>query len=185
MRWPFLLSLFCVLHASGQQSDFIVLKKHNKTVKNYFVGTQIEFISNTGAYRNALIERISNDSLFLREFLVQRVPTQLGIFITDTAGSFHYAYHYTQIARMGKKQKGFSLQASGASLLGGGILLTLASGVVYLADRSKFNPRLLIASASLGAVGYLLTRIGRKGIVIGRHGYRIEYVNLTAPKLSN
>lgn len=182
MRWILLILMFHSLYAIGQQADFILLKKRDKTVKAYYSGTQIEFVTQTGAYRNALIERIANDSLFLREFLVQRIPTQLGFFITDTAGSFHYAYHYSQIARMGKKQKGFSLSASGASLIGGGIVLTVASGIVYLVDRAKFSPQLLVGAVGLGAIGYLLTRIGAKGIVIGKHGYHIEYVNLTAAK---
>jgi len=185
MRWFLLIPLFFALPVNGQQADFIVLKKKAKTIKSYYAGTQIEFITHTGVYRNALIENIRNDSLFLREFLVQRIPTQLGVFITDTAGSFHYAYHYSQIARIGKKQKGFNIQAGGASLLGGGILLTLGEGVVYLVDKSKFSPGLLTASAGLGAIGYLLTRVGRKGFVIGKHGYRIEYIDLTTPKQKN
>jgi len=179
MRWLLLSLILIVFHANGQPSDFIVLKKHNKTLKSFYAGTDIEFVTYSGAYRNARIEKITNDSLFLREFLVQRIPTQLGFLITDTVGSFRYAYPYTQIARMGKKQKGFSLNASGASLIGGGIVLTVASGVVYLVDRAKFSPQLLLGGIGLGALGYLFTRIGAKGIVIGKHGYRIEYVNLT------
>jgi hypothetical protein len=179
MRWFLSLLILLAFQARSQNADFIMLKKNGKTVKSFYAGTQIEFISVNGAYRNALIEKISNDSLFLREFIVNRVPTQLGVFITDTAGSYHYSYNYKDIASIGKKRKGFNLQASGGALLGGGILLTVASGVVYLADRSKFSPQLMIASVGLGGIGYLLTRIGRNGIVIGKHGYSLEYMNLT------
>lgn len=184
MRWLIFIFLFFSFQAKSQNADFIVLKKKGKTVKSFYTGTQIEFMSVNGAYRNALIEKISNDSLFLREFIINRIPTQMGM-ITDTAGSYHYAYNYKEIASLGKKQKGFNVQGSGGALLGGGILLTVASGVVYLADRSKFSPQLLIASVGLGGIGYLLTRVGRKGIVIGKHGYTIEYMNLTPSTSGN
>jgi len=175
-----IICLLLTLQGYSQSADFISLKKNSRTVKSYYAGSQIEFVSASGAYRNAMIERIANDTLHLREYIVSRVPTQLGFYIIDTLGSYHYAYHYRDIARFGKKQTGFNIQGSGYALLGGGILLTVASGVVYLVDRSKFSPELMIASAGLGIAGYFLTRVGRKGIVIGKHGYRVEYIRLSA-----
>ena len=171
------LLLPCV--AIAQPSDFIILKKKDKTIKRFYAGTQMEFVTTTGAYRDALITRIANDSLYLQEFLIRRVPTQLGYFITDTAGSFRYVYHYNQVASIGKPQKGFNVRGSGAALLGGGIVLTLASGVVYLADREKFSPALLIASVGLGTLGYFMSKAGGKGIVIGKKNYSLEFIKLT------
>jgi hypothetical protein len=98
-----------------QQADFIVLKKNQKTVKNFYSGTHIEFVATNGAYRNALITGIKNDSLYLQEFIVYRMPTTLGTYILDTTGSFSYAYHYNQIKSFGKPQKGFNVGGSGAA----------------------------------------------------------------------
>ncbi len=175
-----LIIVSSAVHA--QPSDFIILKKKDKTIQSFYAGTQIEFVTTSGAYRNAFIKRIAHDTLFLQEFLIRRIPTQLGFYITDTAGSFRFAYHYNQIASFGKKQKGFNLSGSGASLLGGGILLTLASGVVFLVDRDKFSPALLGASVGLGALGYLLLKAGNKRIVIGKRNYRMEYINVSNEK---
>ncbi|MEP7165007.1 MAG: hypothetical protein ABI741_09935 [Ferruginibacter sp.] len=182
MRWIFFLLFLSTGMAHAQPSDFIILKKKNKTIHSYYAGTQIEFVTITGAYRNAVITRIVNDSIFLQEFIVRQVPTQLGFYITDTSGSYRFAYHYKQIGSIGKEQKGFNISGSGAALLGGGTLLTLANGVVFLVDRKKFSPALLIASATLAVAGYLMIKAGSKGIVIGKRNFRLEYIKLTGEK---
>ena len=183
MRFIFTILLLCSASAFCQPSDFIILKKKDKTIRSYYAGTQIEFVTTSGAYRNALINKIVNDSIFLQEFLVRTVQTSLGFYITDTAGSFHYAYRYDEIGSIGPKQKkGFNVQGSGAALLGGGALLTVASGVVFLADREKFSPGLLIASVALAGIGYWMTKSGSKGIVIGKKNYRLEYMKISDEK---
>jgi len=183
LRSLFLILLFVSSAAAAQQSDFIILKKKNKTIHSYYAGTQIEFVTTNGVYKDALITGIANDTIYLQEFLVQRGVTSLGFYVTDTVGSFRYAYNYHQVGTIGKaEKKGFNLRGSGAALFGGGTLLTLGSGVVYLADRKKFSPALMITSAALAGVGYLLMKTGSKGIVIGKKNYRLEYIKLTAEK---
>lgn len=175
--------LYCVVSTVyAQPSDFIILKKKDRTVRTYYAGSQIEFVTTGGAYKNVLINRIANDSIYLQEFLVRRYQTSLGFFVTDTAGSFRYVYHYNQVGSIGKQQKGFNVTGSGGVLFGGGILLTLASGVVYLADREKFSPALMISSAALAGIGYILLKSGSKGIVIGKKNYHLEYIRVTDGK---
>lgn len=183
MRWIFFLLFLSVAAAHAQPSDFIILKKKDKTIRSYYAGTQIEFVSTTGAYRNAVITRIVNDSIFLQEFIVRTVMTQLGFYIVDTAGSYFYKYHYKQISSIGKQQKGFNLSGSGAALMGGGAILILANGVVFLVDKKKFSPALLIASAALAGIGYLMSRSGSKGMQIGKKNYRLEYIKVTGKNL--
>ncbi len=178
MKWLLNVLLILSFTCGAQTSDFIVLKKRNKTVRNIYAGTNIEFVTTTGAYRNALVTAIHNDSIYLQEFLVRRLPTIYGSFINDTAGSFRYTYHYNQVAGFGKKaKKGFNVGGSGAALLGGGILLTLASGVSYVADKEKFSPELLGAALALGGLGYLMSTSGKNGIVIGRK-YSLQYMRM-------
>jgi len=148
LRYLILLFFFSSV-AYGQPSDFIILKKKDKTIRSYYEGTQIEFVTVTGVYKNALITKIQHDSIFLREYIVRTMITQFGFYITDTAGSYSYVYNYKDIKSIGKKQKGFNVQGSGAALLGGGILLTLASGVSFLVDKDKFSPGLLGAAVGL------------------------------------
>lgn len=165
--------------ASAQSSDILLLRKGHKTIARYYAGRHISFTAENGAYRDAEITAIRKDSIYLQEFLIQRIPTTLGFYITDTAGSFRFVYHYQQIKHFGKDaNKHFNTAGSGAALLGGGMLLTLASGVVYLADREKFSPALLGASVALGGLGFLMTKSGSKGINIGQRGYQLQYINL-------
>ena len=173
---PFLL-LTCFA-TQAQNADFITVKKKGKTIQTIFAGRNIEFSSTSGAYLNALINGIKNDTLYLQEFLIQKLPTTLGTYILDTLGSYHYKFHYNQIAMLGKKPKrGFNTTGSGASLFGGGVVLTLASGVVYLADRKSFSPALLMASAGLGAFGYLLMKATGKPMIIGKK-YTLQYMSM-------
>lgn len=176
-----ILTLFLLfsLPALGQSSDFLALKKKGKTIKYYYKGTQIEFVSTTGAYRNALISDIKKDTIYLQEFLIRRVPTSFGAVVTDTAGSFSYRYHYHDVASFGRQQKGFNVSGSGAALMGGGLLLTLASGVAYLADKDKFSPELLGAAVGLGVLGYFINRAASRPIVIGKK-YSLEYIGVSA-----
>ncbi len=173
-----LLSSFCF----AQHADFIVIKKRGKTLQTIFAGRDVSFVTTSGAYINAHIKGIANDSLYLQEFLVQRLPTTIGTYILDTVGSYHYKFYYGQIAAFDKKkQRGFNKTGSGASLFGGGVLITLASGVIYLVDRKNFSTPLLIAAAGLGAFGYFIMKAGGKGIVIGKK-YQLQYMNMSISK---
>lgn len=177
LRLLFLCFFMFSSTAYCQQADFIVLKKKQKTLKNIYSGTQIEFVATNGAYRNAFITGIKNDSLFLQEFIVYRMPTTLGTYILDTTGSFSYTYHYNQIKSFGKPQKGFNVGGSGAALLGGGVLLVMASGVSYLIDKDQFSPELLGAAVGLAGIGYLMNKAAAKRIVIGKK-YKLQYISL-------
>lgn len=175
-----LLFLMCFLFSTtgvfAQSGDFFIVKKKKKTIATYFSGNQIQFLAKNGAYRDAKINKIDKDTLYLQEFVIYRIPTNYGGFILDTAGSFRYQYHYNQIHSFGPpKQKGFSVSGSGSSLLGGGLLLMLGSGVVYIADREKFSSGLLIGAAGLSVLGYMLGKAGSKPQVIGKKNYHIVY----------
>lgn len=168
----------------SQSADFIMLKKHNKTVTTFYSGTHIAFTSESGAFIDALIKGIKNDTLYLQEFVIRYTPTTIGTYIIDTAGSYQYKFNYNQIRVIGQKEKtNFNVKGSGAALLGGGILLTLASAVVYVVDREKFSAPLLIASVGLGTIGYFLAK-GKKhggGMVVGKK-YKLFYMNMSNQK---
>lgn len=175
-----IILLFACFASNAQSADFIVLKKKGKTVQSFYTGKQIEFTTKDGVYKNAEIIGIANDSIFIREYITRQAMTSMGFYVIDTAGSVASAYPYQSIGIIGRKQSGFNWNASGYALLGGGILLTLASGVVYLADRDKFSPELMGASAGLAFIGYFLAKSGGKGIVIGKKGYSLEYMKMSS-----
>ncbi len=174
--------LFISTLSFAQSGDFIILKKNNKTIETFYSGSHIAFTSTNGAFIDASINQIKNDTLYLQEFIIRYLPTTFGTYIIDTAGSYHYQYDYREIKFMGRKQKtNFDMRGSGAALLGGGILLTIGSGVVFLADRKKFSAPLLIAAVGLGTVGYFLGKSKSGGIIIGKK-YRLVYMDMSDKK---
>ena len=160
------------------------LKKNNKTITTFYSGGNIAFTSESGSFINALINGIKNDTLYLQEFIIRYLPTNIGTVIIDTVGSYHYKYHYNQVMAIGKKEKtNFDVKGSGAALFGGGALLTLASGVVYGVDRKKFSTPLLLASVGLGTLGFFMAK-GKKhdgGMLIGKK-YKLVYMNMSSIK---
>ena len=65
MKWFLLLILFFILKdCTAQTADFLVFKKKNKTIARYFVGSDITFTATSGAYIDAKIIAIKNDSVF-------------------------------------------------------------------------------------------------------------------------
>jgi hypothetical protein len=184
MKFFIPILLFVSTASFAQSADFIILKKHNKTVQTFYSGTNISFTSQSGAFINAQINGIKDDTLYLQEFIIRYLPTTIGTYIVDTAGSYRYKYHYNQIAAIGRKEKtNFNTRGSGAALFGGGALLTLASGVIYLADREKFSAPLLLASVGLGTLGYFMAKgkKGSSGMVIGKK-YKLVYMNMSNKK---
>jgi hypothetical protein len=169
--------MFCVAGVNAQASDFILFKKKGITQKTYFTGSTINFTSSNGAAIEANILAIRNDSLLLRQYITRPVMSQLGVYVLDTS-FYYYQYHYKDIAAIGRTGRRFDWVSSGGALMGGGLLLTVASGVVYLADNKRFSPELLGAAVGLTGVGYLLSRSGGKGMVIGKK-YSMEYIRVT------
>ena len=152
----------------------MLLKKGDRTIQSYFAGSKINFITTSGAGIEAFIQSIQNDTLYLKQFITRAVPTQLGVYVLDT--SFYYSrYHYHQIHAFGKTGRRFNWAGSGAALMGGGLLLTLASGVVYLADNKRFSPELLGVAVALTGVGYILSRQSGGAMEIGRK-YTLSYI---------
>jgi len=126
------------------------------------------------------IYAMQHDTVYLQEFLIQRAVTSFGSIITDTVGSFKHKYSYKDIVGMGNaKKQNFDWRGSGAALLGGGTLLALGSGIVYLADREKFSPGLLGAAVGLGTIGYFLAKGKSSGIMIGKK-YQLLYMDMQA-----
>ncbi len=181
MKFFLPILLFVSTASFAQSADFIILKKHNKTIQTFYSGTSISLTTESGSYINALINGIKNDTLYLQEFIIRYLPTTIGTYIIDTAGSYRYKYHYNHVAAIGRKERtNFNTRGSGAALFGGGVLLTLASGVVYIADRKKFSAPLLLTSVGLGTLGYFMAKgkKGGSGMIIGKK-YRLVYMNMS------
>jgi hypothetical protein len=178
MKFSFLfILLFTTANIFAQPSDFITLKKKGRTIKTFFAGSNISFTTISGGNFNVQVNNIRNDSIFVTEFIIVQMPTRLGVYVLDTVARYKYSFNYKEIGTIYHDKKGFSFSGSGASLMGGGLLLLVASGVVYIADRSNFSLPLMGAAVGLGLTGYLLTRLQTTNYKIGKK-YQLNYISV-------
>ena len=164
------------------QSDFLVLKKRQHTMKSFFSGSHIAFQTADGYYEGQ-INTIARDSVYLTEFDIRRLPTQLGVFMTDTVATYRVVFNYKDIVNIGndQKEKHFSWTGSGGSLLGGGVLITLVGlgtwvftkpGTQYYA-----SPYVVGGGALLAGIGYLILSSGNKKNLLGKK-LHLEYIKV-------
>jgi hypothetical protein len=177
MKYLFLPILLLFVHAAcAQSSDFLVLKKNKKTIRSYFASSYIVFRTQNGGEFNVQIERISKDSLHVIEYLIVQVPTRLGVYVLDTAARYRYRFHVNEIKSIHLDKRGFNFARSGSTLMGGALLLTVATGISYIVDRKRANVNLMLAGLGLGVAGYFISRLQTTNYVIGRK-YQLKYVS--------
>jgi hypothetical protein len=186
MPGSFLSILFFFLYnlCNAQQADFLVLKKNEHTIKSFFAGSQVNFLTAYASY-SGQVNGIRNDSVFLTEFDIRQVPTNLGVYVLDTVARYHVAFPYKDITLIRNDQKGFNWAASGASLLGGGILLTAIGAGTWIftkpGTRYHAGTPLVIGSAILGGVGYFLLKSHGNSYPIGKK-YSLQYIGVSNVK---
>lgn len=168
MKIFFLLSSLSISVLSfSQQGDFIVLKKNQHTIKTLFAGSAVSFKTTTGTITGK-INGIERDSLFVVQYDVRRVFTSLGVYMIDTIASIQTAFHYKDVTAINKQTSGFNWGASGANLMGGGVLITtvgLGTWIFTKPGTQYHAPIQLVAgSAILAGVGYLLMTQNRQMI---------------------
>jgi hypothetical protein len=175
-----LLTAFFFVSACAAQNDLLILKKNNRTVESFYPGSEMDFSTNA-RYYEAFVTSIEKDSVFLVQYDVRRVYTNLGVFVLDTVAQYHFGVNYHDIISFGKNRKNFDWNSSGAALFGGGVLLTTAGLVTWIFakpnTRYYARPQLVIGAAALAAVGYLLMKSGHKTMVLGKK-YTLHYIKM-------
>lgn len=171
-----------VLSAQAQ-SDFIILKKRNTSVKTYFVGTYFSCILSNDELLGGYIRKIQNDTLYIRPFTLQVYVDAWGLTGTDTA--------YSSVVRVSIKQiKGVPNIKRSFEYVRDGSLLEIGAGG-YMAlniinNLSKKQPLLgetnaprLGTAAGIFALGLLLHFTHSEYITLGRK-YHLDYIRLNS-----
>ena len=177
----FFISTFIYYSCLSQPSDFIVLKKDQRTIKSFFAGSNVGFVTENGYYSGKIIS-VKKDSLFMEQYDIRQVPTNLGVYVVDTVATYRLAFNYKEIIKIeNQKRKGFNWAASGGSLLGGGVLIT-AVGLgtwVFTKPGTQYHasPALVISGAALAGIGYLLLKSNGSYYAIGKK-YHLEYIKV-------
>ena len=175
------VSSFIYVFAIAQPSDFIVLKKVQHTIKNFFSGSMIGVVTQNGSF-SGKITSVKKDSLFIEMYDIRQVPTNLGVYMLDTVATYRLGFNYKDVIKIEREQKkGFSWAASGGSLLGGGVLITAVGLGTWIfakpATRYHASPALVASGAALAGIGYLLLRSNNPYFTMGKK-YHLEYIKV-------
>ncbi len=167
----------------SQASDFITVKKrNNRTIKTFFPGVPISFVTNYKRGVSGTITDIRHDSIFVKEWDIRVVPTALGVTMLDTAGSYINGFQYKEIETIDVSDRtGFGQVTAGKILIIGGIGYTVLNVVngAYLHEPitdSKNLKNLGIAAGAVGT-GLLLNYLSRH-----KRKYLIEYIRMNEVK---
>ena len=185
MKISFICFLLFIFHVtvSAQGSDFILLKKNEHTIKTIYSGQEISFGTASGNFTGH-IASIYKDSIFLIQYDIRQIPTNLGVYVLDTVAIYRLQFNYHDIAYIGHKQSGFNWSASGGALLGGGIVLTTFGLGTWLFTKPGTqyyaSPTLVIGSAVLGGIGYLLLK-SKNSYMLGNK-FHLEYIDMSKKK---
>ena len=180
MRFFLVLFYFFFTVPCIAQSDLLLLKKNNRTEKTFFPGSEMTFSTTFGFY-NAYVTSIERDSVFLIQYDVRQVPTNLGVYMLDTVARYRFGVNYHDITGFGKSSSQFNWSASGGALFGGGILLTTVGLGTWIFSKPNTRyyarPALVITSAALATAGYLMMKSFNKGRPLGKK-YQLTYVKV-------
>jgi hypothetical protein len=174
-----IIGIFSFFSMVAQSSDLLILKKNDRTLQTFFPGNEIIFNTLT-RYYDAYIQSINHDSLFLIQYDVRQVPTNLGIYMLDTLGTYPFAVNYKEITGLVKYgNKKFDWSGSGGALLGGGTLITTVGLGTWLFSKPNTryyaSPYLVGGAALLAGIGYLLAKSNGKKMLLGKK-YSLEYI---------
>ncbi len=176
---PVIIVAFMCKDCAAQQSDFIVLRKHKKTLQSFFSGSNIELIANNQFY-SGTISKIDKDSIFIMQYDIRRIPTNLGVYVIDTISALQYPVHFKEVTHIIKNSKGFDWGASGASLFGGGALITTVGLATWLFTKpdSRYyaGPKLVVGAAIAAAAGYILLKSNKSSYTINRK-FTLQYLS--------
>lgn len=177
----FFITSFIYAAVLSQPSDFIIIKKNRQAVKSFFAGSNIS-LQTEGGYYSGQITSIKKDSLFIIQYDIRQLPTNLGIYVVDTVATYRLSFNYKEIIKVEKqKGKGFNWAASGGSLLGGGVLLTAVGLGTWIFTKPgntyHASTAFVVGSAALAGIGYLLLRSNSSFYSIGKK-YQLEYVKV-------
>ncbi|GAB3005455.1 hypothetical protein GCM10027051_00390 [Niabella terrae] len=173
--------------AQAQVPDFIAVRKKNGiTVKSYYAGTDISFISKEGRRYDGRVDRVANDSIFLKYYQTNAYTNVFGTLSYDTVNTYIVPVHYQDIKQVlipREMKKSHYLNTVGKLAFYGGYGYTLLN-IVNSGNGYKPFARDNLANTAvglgIGTLGLILNRRYRKGYQ--RSGkYRIVYMDLDTP----
>ena len=130
---------------------------------------------------SAYIDRIQNDSLFLKQYDVKMVPNYFGTYAPDTVAVYDLNFSVKNIGGFPAKPRKFAFLTNGTLLMVGGGAYLLVNMVNTIKEGyppfGKDNLPNIIGGVSAVAAGYLLSKTQVTEYSIGKK-YKLKYLRV-------
>ncbi|HTN05205.1 hypothetical protein [Agriterribacter sp.] len=175
-----LACLFLSFYSFSQQNDFLSFRKKDRTIKSYFKGMPIAFVHINGSGVNGIIERVYNDTIYIKQFDVRMLPTPWGTSVQDTVGHYDLRFHYNEIAAIPRPPKAFEFVRNGTLFMIGGGGYAFLHTFNGLIQKETVYPSTLLISGGVAALGFTMHKLRKYYYPIGKK-YSMVYVKMTSP----
>ncbi|MGI8950134.1 MAG: hypothetical protein ACR2FN_00980 [Chitinophagaceae bacterium] len=173
--------LFTII--ANAQQDFIILKKRNTTLQTFFSGSFINFQLKDKQWIEGYIKFIRHDSLILRPFQVQYLPTIWGTNVADTIWQGIMHISIKDIYAMPRKDHSLEYIKNGKLFQFAGAGYVLLNVINGLANRETILGKKNIVKLGAGVVvfmfGKALQWTHSYNLIIGKK-YRLQYIQLNS-----
>lgn len=183
-RLLFLLLCCCASQiAAAQLSDILSVRRPNgRTIKSFYAGSYISFVTKYGTPVSGTINTLRNDSLLINTFNTRVVPTYLGVTIVDTFAFRIEKIHYKDIGQIQifTKHRDIYRRLGSYMIIGGGgfIFLNTFNGLLEKADLfEKGNLRRLGTAAGIAVSGIAL-QVATREVRNTKKRHNIVYISL-------
>lgn len=122
----------CTSITAFAQPSFVVLRKHNQTIKTYFTASYIVFQLSNKQWIEGRIRKIKEDSLFIDQMAIRQVGNYFGLPTVDTLKLGLFKVHVNEIYAVPKEDKSISIISNGVVLRAAGagyIALNIINGI--------------------------------------------------------
>ena len=124
--------LICTSITTLAQPSFIILRKHNQTIKTYFTASYIVLQLSNKQWIEGRIKKIKEDSLFIDQMAIRQVANYFGLPTVDTLRLGLFKVHVNEIYALPKQDKSINILSNGVVLqaIGAGyIALNIINGI--------------------------------------------------------
>ena len=165
---------------TAQPSDFVILKKNNKSLQTFYTGKTISFKYNDYRQIFGIIQNIKNDSIFIEQWNIRSIGTPLGLVIADTIKNKPEGFAIKNIVKIPNPKARSQFALPGAVLMigsGGYAALHVINNLTQ--KGGKVEAKNLLSAAGFFGLGALLTWLKPKDIVTLGNKYQLHYIDIS------
>ena len=177
----FIFTILITILFSGlvsAQNDLLLLRKHNRTIRQFYPGISIEFFITNNQMISGFITKIQYDSLYLDQYRIATMYTGWGSAVYDTMNTYHLAFSYKDIVGFPAMEKKRATNIPTMLMIGSAgyaSLNIINAGILNQSLTGSQNLGRLGIAAAVFATGFLLKRVKKDYWPVGKK-YKLVYL---------